>query len=358
MSLLSAVRLPAVFAQTGSHLSEKVQPVKQAGAAHPFHPEIELVWKNGTRLKARLQSLQKDSLYVKIVNRTSTTLRAVSLKGLTDINLVCHGNFGKVVAIALLGGGVGVLIGLASGDDKPGWFSLTAQEKAILLGGTISLGTIFWGGSVEAIRAADVEIPLDTMSILKRQRLIRNILAKKYRTPHPFYVQAAANYLRYKDGRSAPGYLLSIHLQLKPSIWVGISHGAVSWNDWHQNYSYSDPYETYVNKGQHRLFYLNLTLKKLFLLKYPVVPYVEWGVLYGLRLYKTHTKDVTYGPYANTREYGTYEKGLQIGVPLSAGAVVPLTKPLALDLRVANIFSEEMGWQFQLGLQYKLWLFP
>jgi hypothetical protein len=34
----------------------------------------------------------------------------------------------------LIGAGSGVLIGLASGDDEPGWFSFTAEEKAAMIG--------------------------------------------------------------------------------------------------------------------------------------------------------------------------------------------------------------------------------
>lgn len=46
----------------------------------------------------------------------------------------------------LIGGGAGAVVGFASGDDPPGWFSMTAQEKALLLGiGLGGLGAVVGG---------------------------------------------------------------------------------------------------------------------------------------------------------------------------------------------------------------------
>jgi hypothetical protein len=52
---------------------------------------------------------------------------------------------------ALIGAVPGALLGFASGDDPPGWFALTAEEKAILLGITFGTAGSVVGGTVGAI---------------------------------------------------------------------------------------------------------------------------------------------------------------------------------------------------------------
>jgi hypothetical protein len=49
---------------------------------------------------------------------------------------------------ALAGAMVGAIVGLAGGDDSTGMFSLTASEKAVLLGVTMGVGGCVIGGAV------------------------------------------------------------------------------------------------------------------------------------------------------------------------------------------------------------------
>ena len=53
---------------------------------------------------------------------------------------------------------VGGFVGLVSGDDEPGWFSFTAEEKALILGvlGTAP-GAIIGG----IVGSAKVKIPIN-----------------------------------------------------------------------------------------------------------------------------------------------------------------------------------------------------
>ena len=59
---------------------------------------------------------------------------------------------------ALTGFVVGGFVGLVSGDDEPGWFSFTAEEKAVILGvlGTVP-GAIIGG----IVGSAKVKIPIN-----------------------------------------------------------------------------------------------------------------------------------------------------------------------------------------------------
>lgn len=56
---------------------------------------------------------------------------------------------------ALIGGGLGAVIGLASGDDTEGWFRLSAGAKALLLGIGLGIPAALVGGINGAIKGVD-----------------------------------------------------------------------------------------------------------------------------------------------------------------------------------------------------------
>jgi hypothetical protein len=88
------------------------------------------------------------------------------------IRIYRNGNGGKgAFAGFLIGAATGVLIGLISGNDPPGFFSFTAWEKAE--GAGLALGT--FGGLIGAITgsSAEVKIPIGgKQEIYKRHTVI------------------------------------------------------------------------------------------------------------------------------------------------------------------------------------------
>lgn len=86
------------------------------------------------------------------INDRTGRLESIPFDQLVAVRFVRHGTG------ALEGGGIGagtgvalgIMIGFGSGDDPKGWFSLTAEEKAAILG--IGLGAT--GGLVGAITGA------------------------------------------------------------------------------------------------------------------------------------------------------------------------------------------------------------
>jgi len=73
-----------------------------------------------------------DSLGVKLTDGiTSDNLNTISPEKIQEIRIRRTGSIGKGVWIgALSGAALGTIIGLASGDDEPGWFSFSKEEKA------------------------------------------------------------------------------------------------------------------------------------------------------------------------------------------------------------------------------------
>jgi hypothetical protein len=61
-----------------------------------------------------------------------------------------HGLLRGLAFGALIGGASGAVLGFASGDDPPGMFSFTAEEKAALMGGLFGVTGAVAGGVIGA----------------------------------------------------------------------------------------------------------------------------------------------------------------------------------------------------------------
>jgi hypothetical protein len=63
------------------------------------------------------------------------SLKYLAVSDIESIALRRKGSAGRgALTGGLIGVGLGIIIGLASGDDKPGWFSMSAGDKALALG--------------------------------------------------------------------------------------------------------------------------------------------------------------------------------------------------------------------------------
>lgn len=98
---------------------------------------------------------------IRILADRTLSDRAIALTSVTRVDVSAgRASRGRSAVRAggiglLLGGLTGTVIGYASGDDPPGWFSSSAEEKAaifgILLGGTSTIV----GGVIGAIRPGE-----------------------------------------------------------------------------------------------------------------------------------------------------------------------------------------------------------
>lgn|GEM_PF-1553362 len=120
---------------------------------------------------------------------------------ISRITIIRDGNFWSGFGTgALIGGSVGVVVGLASGNDPPGILSLTAGQKALLLG--VGLATPFglFGGIFGAIQGVDDDFSVEGNSetykaIVQKMKneaifpslpppQLQDLVDEKYREPH------------------------------------------------------------------------------------------------------------------------------------------------------------------------------
>ena len=125
--------LALVFSLTAGH-SQKVKTYK---AWVTFTDDI--------RIRGTFYSAETDGLM--LIGEDLNEIR-IDPKKVKTISLRRKGSVGKGVWIGALSGAVvGAIAGYASGDDEPGWFSSTAEEKAA--GGAIFLS--FPGAGIGAL---------------------------------------------------------------------------------------------------------------------------------------------------------------------------------------------------------------
>jgi len=139
--------------------------------------ELSIQKKDGVIIRGELIAVRKNSLLLDSLNLSENSIDIGDVSAITIIN---KSQFWSGLGLGLaIGGGGGALIGLASGDDKPGWFSFTAGEKATILGlGFGAIGCVV-GGIAGAIAGADETIkirePRDQKDIAKLLDKLRSV---------------------------------------------------------------------------------------------------------------------------------------------------------------------------------------
>lgn len=112
---------------------------------------------NGSYTRACFLTEAKDSS-VSIMDRKKFEIKSVNIEDINYLNFRRKGSeINGFFLGALTGFVIGGFAGLVSGDDEPGWFSFTAEEKAVILGvlGTAP-GAIIGG----IVGSAKVKIPI------------------------------------------------------------------------------------------------------------------------------------------------------------------------------------------------------
>lgn len=91
--------------------------------------------KKGSMLTGELLAVKKTALVVMPEGSASLIEESVALQDISSVIVVRKSKATKGLALGLLiGGAAGAAVGGAAGSDPPGWFSMTAGQKAAALG--------------------------------------------------------------------------------------------------------------------------------------------------------------------------------------------------------------------------------
>ncbi len=161
LRLASATFILALAASPALGQTEGGDTVR-AGQRVRLRTEAGGKWQKGTVVETRTDVLTLE------LDGSVTTL-GLPLAGISELEMSRgqRSNFLPGLGWGFLAGAViGGVAGGASGDDPPGWFSMTAEEKAV--GGAIVFGTMgaLVGGIVGALTHRDRWEPVDLKNVV------------------------------------------------------------------------------------------------------------------------------------------------------------------------------------------------
>ena len=155
--------------------------------------EIAVRLNDGVEMEhIELIAVRDSALVVSVVSSEMGALDTASLKLIKtrDIQeVLVKGESGVLSGMGVgfaIGGGLGVLVGLASGDDKGGFFRFSSGEKALVLGTTFGAAGVLIGlvaGAASSTQDRTVSpLPKDDLSVLKPYA--------RYPRREPFFLNA------------------------------------------------------------------------------------------------------------------------------------------------------------------------
>lgn len=124
--------------------------------------EVRVLLNNGQEIEGELLSVRDSSLVVSTLedfdpdDQVAQTRGIITLGNQEILRVVLKGESKILKGMGLgtlIGGGFGAALGFASGDDPPGWFSLTAGEKSVA-GGIVFGAVGFIIGTVAGLASS------------------------------------------------------------------------------------------------------------------------------------------------------------------------------------------------------------
>ncbi len=334
--------------------------VRQAGgqtsAKAGEHVEARLIERDGHSRLVWLVGIDDDSLRFRDSNDSTGLVQAEPLSAISQITLVRHASAGEVLLASVIAGGVGAALGFMSGDDPPGWFSMTAEEKAVVGGAVFSVMALVVGGVVQMLRAVDVEIPLDSCDVSTRREVVRAILGGTYQLPHPIFVFGQAVYHKYSDGFDATGYSLGARIIYKPRAAIDLSYQRSGLSKWRLTEQTNWGSETTHSWERRRFTHLTCKVRLSAPIPKSVQPYGGFGLLWQRTRREVEDRSQSWNPLTGERsssEYRWAETTAVLGYVAELGLVFALTKNLGLDVWAGRMLTEGTPWEVGAGIQFR-----
>jgi hypothetical protein len=296
-------------------------------------PLVNIETTDGFQMRGFLQGTGGDSITLMYdiqpswLNRWTTAQRTTSLH-LSDISSLSLSRSFPIYTTILSGlipGGVGILLGLSSGDDPPGIVRFTAGQKAAILGCALGGMGLSIGGSVGALKSIDVDIPLIGKSGVEKKAILSRIQARHYRAQPNLKVSPRLGILSGPHGRKTALFGGRFRYYFTPRSGCELNYGETPWFSTRSRYyfaSWSEVEQSKINSISGGFFIF--PFHKRFM-----NPFVAWG--WGLTKIREKTKtqwELGSGEY-DQRENGHTDHSFS--VHLSGGVEIPLTEHLSLE---------------------------
>jgi hypothetical protein len=314
---------------------------------------------NGHQVRGFLQESTGDSIILINEVRNSWSehqARAqrttnMHLRDISSLSLPRKSRLSKGILEGLGLGAMGLLLGFASGDDPPGWFSFTAEEKAAGLGLFLGGIGISIGGSLGALKSVDIDIPWEGKTEAQKRTILSQVVARQYRSRPFLKVSPWVGAISGPHGKVAVAFGGRLRYHFTPRSGFELNYGETPWSfsssrySQYHNSSWSETERSKINYISGGFFIFPIRNRS-------VKPLVTWG--WGWT--KTQTNSRTRWE-ATSGEYGEWKYGFtdkHFSIHFSAGVEIPLTRYISLEGSLEEILrmgKEDYG-NIQLSLNF------
>jgi hypothetical protein len=127
--------------------------------------QVAVSLKSGSETRGELMAVKKDFLVLSSSSLDKVSDQSVPVADVRAVKIVRRSKVGTGALIGLLAGaGGGALLGLAAGNDDPGFFSLSATDKAGILAAFFGLVGVAVGSIAGAATGVDTSFGLENQS--------------------------------------------------------------------------------------------------------------------------------------------------------------------------------------------------
>lgn len=314
---------------------------------------LKIYTTNREKLDGRLTNFFSDTLFMEQgifqqLNRQPVLEQfPVALNKIKSISIQRKSPFGKYLARwVLIPFALGFVIGISSGDDPPGWFSMTAEQKAVSMGTVLGFLGLNIAGTIGVLKGVDIDIPWDKKNLNDKRLILFRLLTREYHSPHPVRFSPWAGVSYPADGGKAYFFGGRFCCYFNQRSGFEFSVATSNWysTDKDQDVFWqTDKIKSNIFTG---CFFISFTRDR------KINPFVVWGL--GLTANKVHRSEIW--------EYNDNENNLVQEIVTSRdderhlaqmiffGAEMPLTDWLSFEGRVGEILELDEG----LNLSYQL----
>jgi len=322
-------------------------------------PEVWLSLRHGRKIRARLTRVEEDSV---IFRTAKSPLHKAALADLSGLAVIKKASMKNPLLYSMAAGTVGAFIGLASGSDEPGWFSLTAEQKAYILGVLMFSSTFLVSGFIQSVRAVDVDVPIAGRSVAEKRALLQQVAEGSYQYSRPFTASLWVAGVETPDYGMIPGAESHFSLHLKPRAQIDLVYGQSQWSRWHIHREVNEwengrEVSTTHTRKHWRYFGVNLTIQQRY--NQWLTPELSWGLwIVRIRKDETFSWEQTVYNYPEpgqtlhnqtTNRVLNSEGGLSLN--LAAGIRVRLHRYVRAEVQVGLFTTEQFNKILRAGVQ-------
>ena len=306
---------------------KKMNPVLGIEDVEWRNTPVKMTLRNSTVLTGDLKVIEGDSLVLGEVKTGSSFNTAVidcppklHLDDIDRLSIPRKSTFMKNIGWGLAPVGIGLMIGLAGGNDSSGMFRMTAGQKAFCLGILIGGPIIFLGGSLGVLRGIDTDIPWHDRSLSERRAILSAVGNGKYQSRNTIRLLPFTGFSSVPYWGNILVFGARFRLHMSPRSGLELVYGRSAWKTCHSNDS--------DNRWKTSYLMANIFISTSW--RQTVNPFLGWGIGRITSTTENQTNDWKYTSH-------------DLGLNFYGGIELRITPSFSLEGRAVNTWDPGDG---------------